>query len=225
MIASMHNSNWLLDEIENSRDATYAEWCKQYMRNQFEFIGVKVPILRALTKKWVKNIDKPDRILVREIVLFFWQLKEREYQRVALELLITWRKQLTLDDVSWIAQLITTKSWWDTVDTIAPHIIGYLYHEFPIEMSNVLECWNRGDNLWLQRTTILFQLSARSCTNEELLYRYIKNLSNSEEFFVQKAIGWALRHYAKVNPESVRAFIIRCILKPLSRREAVKHLV
>ncbi len=219
----------LMSEMEKHSDPVYASWCKQYMRGQFEFIGVPVPLQRQLTKAWVKTIDKPSRSQLRERVQYFWGLPEREYQRVALDLLDTWRKQLTFDDIAWIEQLITTKSWWDTVDTIAPNVIGFLYVSQPPEVtneiSNVLEKWNRSDNIWLQRTSILFQLSAKSRTNEQLLYRYIENLAASNEFFVQKAIGWALRQYARVQPQSVLQFVHSCELKPLSKREALKHLV
>ena len=91
-------------------------------------------------------------------------------------------------------------------------------------MLHSFELWNHSENIWLQRTTILFQLLAKSKKNEELLYRYIQNVSSSNEFFVQKAIGWALRNYAKSNPDSVLRFVHSCALKPLSKREALKHL-
>lgn len=214
----------LIAELERCWDAEYAAWCKNYLRGQFEFLGVPVPFQRKLMKEWAKRVDKPDSEQLRELVLSLWQLPEREYQRVAIDLLVMWRKQLTVDDVPWLEQLITSKSWWDTVDTIAPKIVGFLYVSDPGPMLDWLDEWNRSDNIWLQRTTVLFQLQAKTDTNEQLLYRYIGQLARSDEFFVQKAIGWALRQYARVQPNTVVAFVQACPLKPLSRREALKHI-
>ncbi len=117
-----------------------------------------------------------------------------------------------------------TKSWWDTVDGIASNAVGKIAAQFPKVISETIEGWAYGDHLWLQRASIIFQLKYKTATNEELLYRYMIQHADSKEFFIQKAIGWALREYSKTNPQSVRAFIDEHSLPKLSVREGSKYI-
>lgn len=124
----------------------------------------------------------------------------------------------------WLVNLIVSKSWWDTVDVLSPHIMGYMFSTYPKLISQYSDLWIEDENIWLQRSAILYQLHYKGGTDEERLFRYIIRRANNDEFFVQKAIGWVLREYAKTNPESVKSFVLNHQLKPLSKREALKHL-
>jgi 3-methyladenine DNA glycosylase AlkD len=129
------------------------------------------------------------------------------------------------EDIQLIEKLITTNSWWDTVDTIAKNILGEYLLEYPLETENVIERFSNSDNMWLNRSAILFQLGYKQKTNFELLQSECEKHKNSNEFFIQKAIGWALREYTKTNPEMVRNYVANTNLKKLSQKEALKHIL
>ncbi|MBE6184501.1 DNA alkylation repair protein [Heyndrickxia ginsengihumi] len=205
-------------------DIEYAEWSREYLRNQFDFLGIRTPIRRKLTKQFMKEYGLPARNQLKEVILLLWDLPHREYQKAALDILENVKKTLLPTDMEWLEKLIVTKSWWDTVDALAPNIMGYLFQTFPELIQQYPENWIESDNIWLQRSAILFQLKYKLETDDELLFRYILRRADSNEFFVQKAIGWVLREYAKTEPEKIRTFVEQHELKALSRREALKHL-
>ncbi|HZG73276.1 MAG TPA: DNA alkylation repair protein [Chondromyces sp.] len=205
-------------------DAKYAEWSRNYMRNQFEFLGIRAPIRRELTKQFIKEHGLPPKDQLKEVILTLWNLEEREYQKAALEILEKQKGHLCPEDMPWLTSLIITKSWWDTVDVISPHIMGYMFSTYPELIHQYADQWIEDDNIWLQRSAILHQLYYKDKTDEKRLFQYILRQANSKEFFVQKAIGWALRQFAKTCPELVKSFVSQHQLKPLSKREALKHL-
>ena len=197
---------------------------KKYLRSQFEFLGIRTPIRRKLTKEFINKNGLPRKENLKEIVFCLWELSEREYQHVALDILENAKKDLIPGDMEWLSSLIIKKSWWETVDTLSPRIIGYMFSTYPDLIPLYADKWIEDTNIWLQRSAILYQLKYKGKTDEERLYRYIIRRAESDEFFIQKAIGWALREYAKTNPESVKKFVTQTSLKPLSKREALKHL-
>lgn len=201
----------------------YAKWSKKYLRNQFEFLGIRTPIRRKLMKEFINTNGLPRTEQLKEIVFDLWELPEREYQYAALDILEKAKKNLVSGDMAWLSSLITRKSWWETVDTLSPHSIGYMFSTYPELIPLYADKWIEGKNMWLQRSAILYQLKYKGKTDEERLYRYIKRQAESGEFFIQKAIGWALREYAKTCPDSVKNFVSQTSLKPLSKREALKH--
>ncbi|MFC7686441.1 DNA alkylation repair protein [Ureibacillus sp. GCM10028918] len=205
-------------------DLDYASWSKNYMRNQFEFIGIRTPIRRKLTKQFFKEFGVPAKENLPDVILRLWELPEREYQKAALDILEREKKTFTPEDMPWLSSLLTNKSWWDTVDVLAPHIMGHLFKTYPELLSQYADKWIIDENFWLQRTALLYQLGFKNTTDEERLFQYILLRADSEEFFVQKAIGWVLRQYAKINPTKVKEFVTSSQLKPLSKREALKNL-
>ncbi|SIS62724.1 DNA alkylation repair protein [Salimicrobium flavidum] len=205
-------------------DSQFAAWSENYLRNQFDFLGVRAPIRRKLTKQFIKENGLPQQDERKDVIFTLWNLPEREYQHAALDILTKEKKNLTGDDMPWISSLIVKKSWWDTVDVLSPHIVGYLFSKNSELIDLHADKWIEDANIWLQRSAILYQLFYKEETDEECLFRYIVRREISEEFFVQKAIGWALRQYAKTRPENVKSFVANNDLKPLSRREALKHL-
>lgn len=197
---------------------------KKYMRNQFEFLGIKSPKQKTLVKQFVVENGLPELSQVDNLIRELWSWPEREYQYVALALLDRLQKRLMPDSASLLENLITTKSWWDTVDPIAIHNVGKLLKQYPEIRDLVLIPWRTSENFWLRRTTLLFQLGYKAATDEALLFALIEENRESTEFFIQKAMGWALREYSKTSPRAVQIFVANTELPSLSQREALKWM-
>lgn len=216
----MKNTLMLLTgRLEELRDPDHAAAMSAYQRGQFPFLGLRTPLRREVLKSFLKG-HPPDK----EWVPLLWELPEREYQYCAVDILLTLKKKLVPSDLPLIESCIVSRSWWDTVDLLAGNAAGYVLRKFPGMQAEFAEQWAVSDNMWLNRSAILFQLHYKEATDEALLYRYIRMHSQSSEFFIQKAIGWALREHSKTHPASVQAFIAEEELKPLSRREGLKWL-
>jgi len=200
-----------------------ARGAKSYMRNQFDFFGCTMPLRRQLTRAYFKHA-LPDYKDLGLIVKQLWDLPEREFQYTAIELVAACKKIWKEPVIELIQYLITHKSWWDTVDFIASELSGPYFTHFPAQIIPVTAQWNNAENIWLQRSSLLFQKSYRKETDTALLSRYILHLANSKEFFVRKAIGWALREYSKTNPGWVIQFVHEHELSALSKREAMKRI-
>ncbi|MCM3738923.1 DNA alkylation repair protein [Oceanobacillus luteolus] len=211
----------LFNEHEDKENAFHME---KYMRNKFPFLGIKTPLRRKLMQQFLKESGIRKEKFQRTFVRSLWNLKEREYQYAALDYIGVSLEKLDKSDISLMEELITSKSWWDTVDMLAQKAVGKISRSFPGVIEENIEFWNDSDHLWLQRSAILFQLKYKEQTNEDLLYRYIITHSQSKEFFIQKAIGWALREYSKTNPDSVRQFMEKHPLSKLSVREGSKYI-
>ncbi|MGX2960901.1 DNA alkylation repair protein [Peribacillus sp. JNUCC 23] len=205
-------------------ETEYAMWSKKYMRNQFDFLGIRTPIRRKLTKQFLQEYGLPSKENLETVILTLWEKPEREYQKAALDILEKTKKDLTPADMPWLVSLLKSKSWWDTIDVLSPHIFGYMFLQYPELVSSYPDQWIDDDYIWLQRSAILYQLYYKENMNEKRLHNYILRQAHSNEFFVQKAIGWVLREYAKTNASSVQLFVAQNQLKPLSKREALKHL-
>jgi 3-methyladenine DNA glycosylase AlkD len=195
-----------------------------YMRNKFQFLGIKTPERKELLKEFSLQYMWPDVSDLEKICLELWEQPEREFQYIAYSFLDKYKKKLSEDYFNLLERLIVSKSWWDTVDGLAANIAGTLLEKFPKHIPSKIETWMNSNNIWLQRTCILFQLKYKGKTNTDLLVDCIIKLAHSNEFFIQKAIGWALREYAKTNPEFVIEFCHNNQLKSLSKREALKNL-
>jgi len=198
----------------------------KYMRNHFSFFGIKTEKRRLIFKTIYKENQSEISENPRAIALALFAKKERELHYCAIEILI---KQLNRnykkEDIQLIEKMIITNSWWDSVDTIAKNILGEYLLEYPMETESVIERFSNSDNLWLNRSAILFQLGYKQKTNFNLLKSECEKHKNSNAFFIQKAIGWALREYAKTNPEDVKNFVANANLKPLSKKEALKNIL
>ena len=195
----------------------------KYMKGHFPFLGIKSPLRKELEKQFFKESEILKKPFSKDFVESLWEKDEREYQYTGITYMGKFIKKLPRDIISFLEGLITTKSWWDSVDSIAP-LVGELARKYPEIIEENINGWCVDDNLWLRRSAILFQLKYKQQTNEALLYEYILKNSDSKEFFIQKAIGWALREYSKTNADSVKAFIAGNHLAPLSVREGSKYL-
>jgi 3-methyladenine DNA glycosylase AlkD len=210
---------------ESHADPTQAAPMRKYMRDQFEFLGIKTPQNVALRKDFIAKHGLPELTDLDQILRDLWWLPQREFQYVAVGLLGKFEKKLPPEFVETIEFLITTKSWWDTVDSIAGNTVGVHFKRYPVVRKKYLTSWRRSEDFWLRRTAILFQLNYKKETDFDLLREIIKENLGSREFFINKAIGWALRQHARTDPAAVKKFVKETkALNPLSRREAMKHL-
>lgn len=210
------------EAFRKKADPENAENMKKYMRNKFKFFGIKAKPRREATREFMKKTNCPDYENINGIIKKLWQLPEREYQYFAAELIERYEKEFTPDIINLFEYMITNKSWWDTVDRIAKKPVGTYFKLFPEKRDKYIEKWLMSDNIWLQRTTLLFQLAYKETTDVKLLFYLIEQLKDLDEFFIQKAIGWSLREYSRIEPETVREFIKGHKLSSLSRREGLK---
>lgn len=214
----------LQQQFIQHQNPTRAIGAQAYMRNQFVFYGMEAKQWRLLVKAHIKALPLPTPKDLPIIVKQLWQLPQREYQYAAVEIMAACQKQWTPAIIALIEYCLVHKSWWDSVDHIASVITGPYFRLFPQQIAPVTGRWNKDSNIWLQRSSLLFQKFYKKDTDNQLLASYIVHLSHSNEFFVQKAIGWALREYGKTNPNWVKQFVAATTLAPLSRREALKRL-
>lgn len=207
------------------KDAEYGLAMSAYMKNNFPYLGIKSPMRKEINKGLLKKQNLPDLHEVSNVIWELWHLPEREYQYLAIELLNRFSANQPEEFINEYELLIQTKSWWDSIDSIAPNSLAIHFKRHPHLIPVYTAKWLKSGNIWLQRSALLFQLKAKNTTDLDLLYSIIENLSSSKEFFVQKAIGWILREYSKVNPEEVYRYVSKTELKPLSTREALKRII
>ena len=195
---------------------------KAYMKNKFEFLGVKTPARRKLTKAFFKQ--QTDSVIDWDFINEAWSNSYRELQYAALDYLETRKKLLTPSDLPRLKKLAQTKSWWDTIDFL-DRLVGSIIARFP-ETKEIILAWSRDEDIWLRRLAIDYQLLRKEETDTEFLEKILANNLGQTEFFINKAIGWALRDYSKTNPDWVRAFIERhrAEMAALSIREGSKYL-
>ncbi|HEY3312966.1 MAG TPA: DNA alkylation repair protein [Anaerolineales bacterium] len=210
--------------FQQHADPTQAGPMSAYMRNQFPYLGIKSPLFAGLNKQFysvhgLPRLDDLD-VILREL----WGLPEREYQYAAASLLSKFERQLPPAFIETIEYLLVTKSWWDTVDTISGGTLGMHFQRFPDIRIKTLSLWRLSPNFWLRRASILFQLNYKKSTDFPLLCDIIRENLGSKEFFINKAIGWSLRQYSRVDPQAVSDFVAQTPLHPLSAREALKWL-
>ena len=207
---------YALDHPEN------AYWMRGYMRDQYPFIGIKKPERTVVFKAIYKAHGRCEDWF--EVCSALFAMPEREFQYAAMDYLMTaqkcWDKRLP----ELIDRWVDAQTWWDVVDVLGPKVLGAYFLRFPGERDAWVARWMASPVFWHQRLCILFQLGYKSKTDLALLSRVILALNSSKEFFIQKAIGWMLRQYARTNADWVHEFVEENALMPLSKREALKHI-
>jgi 3-methyladenine DNA glycosylase AlkD len=211
--------------FEEQRDPVRAAGASAYMRDQFAFYGIPAPAQRMIARGAQAGLPRPTEKDLRTIARACWKRAEREWQYFACGYIgkhIAGVGPSFIDDLAW---LIRTKSWWDTVDVLAANAVGPLVATYPV-LAASLDGWIRSDNIWIARSAILHQLRYRSSTDVDRLFRYCLARADEREFFIRKAIGWALREYSKTDADAVRRFVAENTdrLSNLSRTEALKWL-
>ena len=221
----------LLAQIEGAlralADAQQAQPMRAYMQDQFAFLGIHATprrqALRALPG--LKDWTAPALLALAEAL---WALPEREFQYAAVDLLAKYHRQLDLQSLPSLIALVQRKSWWDSVDALAGVVGDILLqarqqgHDGQHTMDSCLG----HSNVWVRRVAMLHQLGWKEQTDENRLLTYALRLASEPDFFIRKAIGWALRDYARTRPEAIRAFLAQHgqVFSGLTRREAGKHL-
>lgn len=213
----------LRSTLPEHADPVRATAMSAYMRDKFAFLGIPSTPLTGLTRQALAGLPRPTSDEAAEIALGCWAAEEREYQYVACAYLRRHVRVLDAGFMGTLRELVVTKSWWDTVDALAAHVAGPLREAYP-ELVVILDDWAASDELWLARTAILHQLRYGTRTDADRLFRYCAMRAGDTDFFLRKAIGWALREYAKTDPAAVVRFVESHELSGLSRREAVKNL-
>ena len=214
----------LTRKFEQQADPARAIQQKAYMRNQFEFFGISSPARSVIFREIFAGTQSLTQAEIEEIIEDTWSLPQREYQYFGMELAGRFIKKTNHEFMAKIEFMITRKSWWDTVDMIAAHLVGTFLSRFPEMIPAYTGKWMASGNLWLQRSALLFQLKYKEKADTELLFRLIQQLSDHPDFFIRKAIGWALREYSKTNPAVVVDFVEKQPLSPLSKKEALKEI-
>ncbi len=211
-----------LDSILTSiADPQRAPAMRAYMRDQFYYFGIGTPQRRTAVKPLLKTLAGAGADTLLAYAWALWKLPQREYQYVALDLLAMHWKELSAQNIPQLLELAQNKSWWDTVDALAAivnDVLRYTHDQMDAALQH--------ENMWVRRIAVLHQLGWRDKADEQRLFKYALTLSHEKEFFIQKAMGWALRDYARHNPEAVRAFTLKekSRLAALTYREANKHL-
>ena len=213
----------LFADLRAAADGERAAQMAAYMRDQFRYLGVQTPARRKISRPFL-NAAKKERLLDWDFVDACWQAEEREFQYVAADYLRKVRRLLTVADLPRIRGLAVTKPWWDTVDSLDATVGSVVAQS--AEGRELILKWARDENMWVRRLAIDHQLQRKESTDVELLSSIIEANLGSGEFFIDKAVGWALRDYSKTDPEWVRAFIAehRQGMAALAVREASKYL-
>ncbi len=212
----------LENEFKRNADKLNAANQKAYMRDQFDFYGLTAPKRRELSKPFLVKEFLPAKDELGKLVKELWQKPQREYQHFAIDLALKYIKQLEKSDIELFEYMVVHKSWWDTVDGVSCNLMGPYFKMYPNERDVYLNKWLQSNNIWLQRSTLLFQLKYKNDLNTVLLSHCINYLLGSKEFFINKAIGWILRQYSRTNSTWVMDFVNKTDLNSLSKKEALR---
>ncbi len=195
------------------------------MKNRFPFLGIGATERRSALKSY--NQSKPWHPQLDELSDFVtacWEIPYREIHYCAQEELFRYRKCWNSEMLPLFEHLITHQSWWDSVDFLASNVLGYHFRKYPEQIRPAVNKWLKGQNLWLMRSTLLFQLRYKAETDEAVLTELVEELADHPDFFIRKAIGWALREYGKTNPAFVTKTVGQVEMSGLSKREATRLL-
>ena len=207
------------------RDPSRAEGMSAYMKNRFPFLGISSPDRRRLAQMALAGLARPTQEDLLEFSRACWRRPEREYQYAAIDQLRRATKRLSKGFLTELRWMIVTKPWWDSCDPLSGTVVGGIVRRYP-EAASTMEEWILDDTLWLRRAALLHQLKWKEDCDQERLFRFCRLTMEEKDFFIRKAIGWALRQHARVAPEEVSRFLTenRDRLSGLSFREAAKHL-
>jgi len=216
----------LIITLETHRDEARAAKMKSYLKDHFECYGIDSKRRRELSREYIHHYKGASFEQVKDQIRRLWASSIRDCQYVAMDLFSKHEKKIGEEDLEFIRDLITTKSWWDTVDWLASHALGTYLLLYPANRYDIIEDWMASGQMWLQRSCIIHQLFYRQKTDKDLLAALILEMVGSKEFFINKACGWALRQYSKSNSQWVEKFINenRQNLNNLTIKEGMKWI-
>jgi 3-methyladenine DNA glycosylase AlkD len=227
---SMVLVNELRKTLQSCADPVKAGPMQAYMKSPMPFLGIQTPRLRTACRTVFARFPLESPAAWQAVLEVLWrsaQYREERYAAIELAGYKAYRHFETMASFPLYEEMITTGAWWDYVDPIAAHRVGALLYLYPSRMKIQMRLWARDDNIWKRRTAILCQLTFKHETDVKLLYECIEPSLREREFFLRKAIGWALRQYARVDPEEVIRYVKahRKDLSLLSQREALKAVL
>ena len=207
-------------------DPAKASGMQAYMKTDMPFYGVQKPFRVVILRQLVRDFPPADREEYEELVLGLWDLHHREEKYLALGVARHFGEHVTPSSLPLYRRLIVEGAWWDFVDEVATKLIRRLIVEHPDQTWPMVDKWIDDEDMWLRRTAILCQIGARERTDTGRLFAFCERRAFEREFFIRKAIGWALREQARTDPEAVAGFVVehRDQLSGLSYREATKHI-
>jgi 3-methyladenine DNA glycosylase AlkD len=215
--------------VAEAADPTKAAGMQAYMKSAMPYRGVSAPVLKRLCRDAFKAhpLSTPEEW--QGVVLQLWRqaaFREERYAAVLLTQARAYREFVTFSSLPMLEEMIVTGAWWDVVDTLAGHNLGEILRAEPRRMKPVMRRWARDGDMWKRRSAILCQLGFKRETDLKLLYDCIEPNLSHKDFFIRKAIGWALRQYAWTDPKEVRRYVKanKERLSPLSVREALKNV-
>ena len=219
----------LRTRLTSVADPDRAPGMQAYMKSAMPYLGVSAVPLRAVCKAVFADLRYAGQAEWQRDVLDIWhgaQFREERYAAIELTGIRAARPFQTLDSLGLYEEMIVTGAWWDYVDAIATQRFWPILQHDPAAMKDCMLAWARDDNMWKRRSTILCQIKAKAETDLDFLYACIEPSLDSTEFFLRKAIGWALRQYAWTDPAEVKRYVAahEARLSGLSRREALKNI-
>ena len=217
-------------ELAAAGDPERAAGAQAYMKSAMPYHGVAAVPQRAIFRRLFTEVALPSAAAWRTLVLHLWRSAEYREERYAALFLAGDRRAAafqTMDALPLYEEIIVTGAWWDYVDDVATHRLPVLLRRHPAEMKRAMLAWSVDEDMWKRRASILCQLPLKGRTDVDLLHRCIEPSLGSKEFFLRKAIGWALRQHARTDPDAVVAYVRAnaARLSPLSKREALKALL
>jgi 3-methyladenine DNA glycosylase AlkD len=223
LVAAVHSA------LRAVADPARAPGMQAYMKSSMSYLGVTSPVAKAALDAVWKAHPLPDRRSWEATVRALWDTATHREERYAAVALTGQRDYVPYQDpqaLDLYRHLITTGAWWDYVDEVASRRVGPILAAYPGEVGPMMRAWATDDDLWLRRTAVICQLGAKAGTDLDLLTTAIEANLDGRDFFIRKAIGWALRQHARTDPDWVRAYVAahEDRISPLSRREALKHL-
>jgi len=215
--------------LRDAADAARARQMQAFMKSSMPYLGVTAPLHKRICRETLRAHPLSSFDQWTSVALELWRgarFREERYAAIALTGAARYRSFNTIAAMPMHEEMIVTGAWWDYVDTIAGHQVGDILRAEPRRMKPLLRRWARDEHLWKRRTAILSQLAFKEDTDLDLLHACIEPNLAARDFFIRKAIGWALRQYAWTNPQEVRRYVRQhgAQLSPLSVREALKNI-
>ncbi len=214
----------LTSEFLKNGKSEIAAGQKAYIRGKFEYFGLKTNDRRVIQKPFLVKQYLPPKMELFGLVKELNNKPQRDFHLFAQELVFKYIKQFEKIDIDLLEYMVINNSWWDTVDFIAVKLMGAYFKKYPNEIEKRVNQYIKSNNIWLQRSALLFQLKYKDQINTNILDYTIKALLGSKEFFINKAIGWVLREYSRTNPDWVVDFVEKTELSNLSKKEALRLL-
>ncbi|MFK8038582.1 MAG: DNA alkylation repair protein [Crocinitomicaceae bacterium] len=221
------NIKTVIKDLKTASDIEKAKSMQNYMQGRFSYYGVMTTERRAISKTFIKESQTLKKSDIKALVIELYAYPQRELHHIALEIALPYfKKQVEIGDLNFFEKLAMQNQWWDTIDVIAPKLMANYFLKFPDERDMAIDKWLVSNDKWLIRCAILFQLKYKTNTDLNLLFETILRIPPTEEFFINKAIGWILRENTRLYPNAIIDFVRDNghILSALSKKEALRLL-